>query len=35
MFNWIVWDIQQYLGPFNFIDSCYIELLEKEMFDHV
>ena len=32
MFNWIVFYTLQYLGPFNFADSCKIELLGIELF---
>ena len=35
MFNWVVNNTEQYLEPFNFVDSCYIELLEIELFDHL
>ena len=35
MFNWIVCDTLQYLEPFNFVDLCWIELLEIELFDHL
>ena len=33
MFDGIVGDIEQCLEPFNFVDSCWIELLEIELFD--
>ena len=35
MFNWIVSDTGQYLEPFNFVDLCWIELFEIELFDHL
>ena len=35
MFDWIVRDIFQYLELFNFVDICQIELLGKELFDHL
>ena len=33
MFYWIVSDIYQFLEPFNFVDLCWIELFEIELFD--
>ena len=38
MFNWIIGDIRQLLGPFNCVqtnDLCWIELLEIEQFNHL
>ena len=35
MFNWIVSETSQYLEPSNFVDLYKIELLEKELFDHL
>ena len=35
MFNWIAGDTYQCLEPFNFVDLCYIELFEIELFDNL
>ena len=35
MFNWIVSYAKQYLEPFNFVDTCLIELFEIELLDQL
>ena len=34
MFNWIVNDTYQDLGPFNFDELCSIKLFERELFEY-
>ena len=35
MLKWIVTDTYQYLEPLNFIDLCWIELLEIKLFHNL